>query len=387
MKSYRLKPLLLALSMILPSIAFAEESYEGKSQAEINKQGKGFANSLNMGAPTSESSNSVSGMFTGSASTYQGIANSTYNTNVIPSSLGNKNIQECTSMTQQEVNALINSTDANQKMRGIQCDAVRTNEKTNDMMETRRIDPKKDSLITTFNENQKKAAQRDENGKISITCNTVSGGSGAKLEESCIIVSTPTVKSCKSNLVVTCVDTIKNKVINDRTTECGNGKLGVDPDQKTPQVTFDVNAGTLYANLYGGERKFFVVDKDKAIAKGGKFIVTQTYASAGRFFASGNSFYVNGTKVYSNKNKGTINHNINVNHLIKNGWNIIKYSGISKNKSMTMRVPFFDKKGDECNLVCTEVWDMTCTEELMHDDGIEDDGSTDYDEDNKIVYQ
>ena len=35
MKSYNLKPLLLALSMILPSIAFAEESYEGKSQAEI----------------------------------------------------------------------------------------------------------------------------------------------------------------------------------------------------------------------------------------------------------------------------------------------------------------------------------------------------------------
>lgn len=386
MKSFKLKPLLLVLSMVLPSIAFAEESYEGKSQAQINSQGKNFAKGLNMGAPTNESSGEVGGMFTGAANTYQSIANATYNTNVIPSALGKQNMQQCTSMTQEEVNALINSNDADQKMRGIECDAVRTNEKTNDLMETRRIDPKKDSLIKTFNENQKKVAQTDENGKISITCNTVSGGSGAKLEESCIIVSTPTVKSCKSNLVVTCVDTIKNKVINDRTTECGNGKLGVDPDQKMPEITFDVNAGTLYANLYGGERKFFVVDKDKAIAKGGKFIVTQTYASAGGLI-SGNRYYVNGTMVYSIKSGGTKNHNINVNHLIKNGWNTIKYSGISKKKSMRMSVPFFDKKGDECNLVCTEVWDMTCTEELMHDDGIEDDGSTDYDENNKIVYQ
>lgn len=385
MKSYKLKPLLLALSMILPSIAFAEESYEGKSQAEINKQGKNFAKGLNMGAPTNESSNGVGGMFTGAVSTYQSIANTTYNTNVIPSALGKQNIQECTSMTQEEVNALINSNDANQKMRGIECDAVRTNEKTNDLMETRRIDPKKDSLITTFNENQKKAIQTDENGKITISCNTVGGGSGAKLEESCIIVATPTVKTCKSNLVVTCVDTIKNKVINDRNTECGSGKVGVDPDQKQGDINFNVQAGTLSASVKSAQ-KFFVVDKDKAISKGANFVVTQTYASAGSIFYRSNAYYLNGTKVYSTTSKGNKYPNTNVNHLIVNGWNSISYVGNSKNASMYMKVPFFDKKGDECNLVCTDVWDMTCTEELMSDDGINDDGSADYDEKDKIIY-
>lgn len=385
MKSFKLKPLLLVLSMVLPSIAFAEESYEGKSQAQINSQGKDFAKGLNMGAPTNESSSGIIGMFMGVVSTYQSIANATYNTNVIPSALGKQNIQECTSMTQEEVNALINSNDADQKMRGIECDAVRTNEKTNDLMETRRIDPKKDSLITTFNENQKKAAQTDENGKITITCNTVGGGSGAKLEESCIIVSTPTVKSCKSNLVVTCIDTVKNKVINDRNTECGSGKVGVDPDQKQGDINFNVQAGTLSANVKSA-KKFFVVDKDKAISKGANFVLTQTYASAGGLFRR-NTFYLNGTNVYSTRSSGNKYHNTNVNHLIVNGWNSINYGvGVSTSASMYMKVPFFDKKGDECNLVCTDVWDMTCTEELMEDDGIEDDDSTDYDEDNKIIY-
>lgn len=386
MKSYKLKPLLLALSMILPSIAFAEESYEGKSQAEINKQGKNFAKGLNMGAPTNDSSSGIIGMFTGVVSTYQSIANATYNTNVIPSAIGKQNIQECTSMTQEEVNALINSNDANQKMRGIECDAVRTNEKTNDLMETRRIDPKKDSLIKTFNENQKKVAQTDENGKISITCNAVGGGSGAKLEESCIIVAAPTVKSCKSNLVVTCIDTVKNKVINDRNTECGSGKVGVDPDQKQGDINFNVQAGTLSSSVKGGARQFFVVDKDKAISKGANFVVTQTYASSSSIFYRGNAYYLNGTKVYSTNSKGNKYPNTNVNHLIVNGWNSISYVGNSKNASIYMKVPFFDKKGDECNLVCTDVWDMTCTEELMSDDGIDDDGSADYDEKNKIIY-
>lgn len=384
MKSFKLKPLLLVLSMVLPSIAFAEDSYEGKSQSQINSQGKNFAKGLNMGAPTNESSSGIIGMFTGVVSTYQSIANTTYNTNVIPSALGKQNIQECTSMTQEEVNALINSNDANQKMRGIECDAVRTNEKTNDLMETRRIDPKKDSLITTFNENQKKAIQTDENGKITITCNTVGGGSGAKLEESCIIVATPTVKTCKSNLVVTCIDTVKNKVINDRNTECGSGKVGVDPDQKQGDINFNVQAGTLSASVKGA-KKFFVVDKDKAISKGGNFVLTQTYASAGLIFSS-NTYRLNGTTVYSTRSKGNKYPNTNVNHLIVNGWNSISYVGYSNNASMYMKVPFFDKKGDECNLVCTDVWDMTCTEELMSDDGIDDDGSADYDEKDKIIY-
>lgn len=384
MESYKLKYLLLALSMISPSITFAE-TYEGKSQAEINKQGQNYAKSLNKGTPTNGSSNGVMGMFEGVENNYKNIANATYNTNVIPSSLGNQRIQECTSMTQQEINALLNSTDSNQRKRGIECDAVRTNEKTNDMMETRRIDPKKDSLITTFNENQKKAAQRDENGKISITCNTVNGGSGSKLEESCIIVSTPTVKSCKSNLTVTCIDTIKNKVINDRTTECGSGKIGVDPDQRVDSITFNVQAGTLSGSIKSSDKKFFVIEKDKAIAKGGNFVVTETYASAGSLLSS-NRFRVNGTIVYSTRNRGTKYHNINVNHLIVNGWNSISYLGSSNTATMKMSVPFLDNKGDECNLVCNEVWDMTCTEEIMQDDGIEDDGSTDYDENNKIVY-
>lgn len=384
MKSFKLKPLLLVLSMVLPSIAFAEDSYEGKSQSQINSQGKNFAKGLNMGAPTNESSSGVIGMFTGVVSTYQSIANTTYNTNKIPSALGKQNIQECTSMTQEEVNALINSNDADKKMRGIQCDAVRTNEKTNDLMETRRIDPKKDSLIKTFNENQKKVAQTDENGKITITCNTVGGGSGAKLEESCIIVAAPTVKSCKSNLVVTCIDTVKNKVINDRNTECGSGKVGVDPDQKQGDINFNVQAGTLSASVKGA-KKFFVVDKDKAISKGANFVLTQTYASGGGLFRR-NTYYLNGTNVYSTRNSGSKYPNANVNHLIVNGWNSISYSGSSTNASMYMKVPFFDKKGDECNLVCTDVWDMTCTEERMTDDGIDDDGSADYDENNKIIY-
>lgn len=386
MKSYKLKPLLLALSMILPSIAFAEESYEGKSQAEINKQGKNFAKGLNMGAPTNESSNGVGGMFTGAVSTYQSIANTTYNTNVIPSALGKQNIQECTSMTQEEVNALINSNDANQKMRGIECDAVRTNEKTNDLMETRRIDPKKDSLITTFNENQKKAIQTDENGKITISCNTVGGGSGAKLEESCIIVATPTVKTCKSNLVVTCVDTIKNKVINDRNTECGSGKIGVDPDQRVDSIGYNIATGEVYASTKDSDKKFFVIDKDKVIAKGGNFIVTQVYASAGMWFSYRNTWKVNGTTVYTHKSSGTRTINLNVNHLIQNGWNSLSYTGASSKSSISMNVPFLSDSGDECNLVCTDVWDMTCTEELMSDDGIDDDGSADYDEKDKIIY-
>ena len=74
MKSYKLKPLLLALSMILPSIAFAEESYEGKSQAEINKQGQNYAKSLNKGTPTNGSSNGVMGMFEGVENNYKNIA-------------------------------------------------------------------------------------------------------------------------------------------------------------------------------------------------------------------------------------------------------------------------------------------------------------------------
>lgn len=386
MRSYKLKPLLLGLSMILPSIAFAAESYEGKSQAEINKQGKDFAKGLNTGAPTSDANNGILGTSNSEVNTYQNIASNTYNTNVIPSSLGKQKIQKCTSMTQDEVNTLINSSNAEQKMLGIDCDAIRTNEKTNDLMETRRIDPKKDSLITTFNENQKKAVQTDENGKITITCNTVGGGSGAKLEESCIIVAAPTVKTCKSNLVVTCVDTIKNKVINDRTTECGSGKIGVDPDQRVDSIEYNIATGGVYANTVGSDKKFFVIDKDKAIAKGGNFIVTQVYASAGMWFTNGNNWRVNGTTVYTHRNSGTRTINLNVNHLIKNGWNSLSYLGISSQSSISMNVPFLSNSGDECNLVCTDVWDMTCTEELMKDDGIEDDGSIDYDEDNKTIY-
>lgn len=386
MRSYKLKPLLLGLSMILPSIAFAAESYEGKSQAEINKQGKDFAKGLNTGAPTSDANNGILGTSNSEVNTYQNIASNTYNTNVIPSSLGKQKIQKCTSMTQDEVNTLINSSNAEQKMLGIDCDAIRTNEKTNDLMETRRIDPKKDSLITTFNENQKKAVQTDENGKITITCNTVGGGSGAKLEESCIIVAAPTVKTCKSNLVVTCVDTIKNKVINDRTTECGSGKIGVDPDQRVDSIEYNIATGGVYANTVGSDKKFFVIDKDKAIAKGGNFIVTQVYASAGMWFTNGNNWRVNGTTVYTHRNSGTRTINLNVNHLIKNGWNSLSYSGISSQSSISMNVPFLSNSGDECNLVCTDVWDMTCTEELMKDDGIEGDGSIDYDEDNKTIY-
>jgi hypothetical protein len=372
--------------MILPSIAFAAESYEGKSQAEINKQGKDFAKGLNTGAPTSDANNGILGTSNSEVNTYQNIASNTYNTNVIPSSLGKQKIQKCTSMTQDEVNTLINSSNAEQKMLGIDCDAIRTNEKTNDLMETRRIDPKKDSLITTFNENQKKAVQTDENGKITITCNTVGGGSGAKLEESCIIVAAPTVKTCKSNLVVTCVDTIKNKVINDRTTECGSGKIGVDPDQRVDSIEYNIATGGVYANTVGSDKKFFVIDKDKAIAKGGNFIVTQVYASAGMWFTNGNNWRVNGTTVYTHRNSGTRTINLNVNHLIKNGWNSLSYLGISSQSSISMNVPFLSNSGDECNLVCTDVWDMTCTEELMKDDGIEDDGSIDYDEDNKTIY-
>lgn len=354
MKLNKFKPLLLIASMALPSILFAE-TYEGKSQAEINKQGKDFTNNLNKGAPTGDSSNSVGGMFGDSENKYQNIANATYNTNVIPTSLGKKNIQECTSMTQEEVNALINSGDAEKKMRGIECDAVRTNEQTNDLMETRRIDPKKDSLITTFNENQQKAAQTDSKGNVSITCNTSSTGGNSKLEESCIIVATPTLKTCFNKLTVACIEKYSNQAVTNKASHCRD-EIGIDPSKTEGGASFDIANQAVHMSGNSGNRAFFVKNKDEAIAKYGNFYRTWIEG-----WKSGKRTYFNGREIW--KGKGGSGAVENWNSMIVEGWNTLSWDG---GASLSIKGPFFQDR-TPCEVVCNDVWDMVCSEEIITD--------------------
>jgi len=356
MRSYKLKPLLLGLSMILPSIAFAAESYEGKSQAEINKQGKDFAKGLNTGAPTSDANNGILGTSNSEVNTYQNIASNTYNTNVIPSSLGKQKIQECTSMTQDEVNTLINSSNAEQKMLGIDCDAIRTNEKTNDLMETRRIDPKKDSLITTFNENQKKVAQTDSKGKVSITCNTSSAGENSKLEESCIIVATPTLKTCFNKLTVACIEKYTNQAVTNKASHCRD-EIGIDPSKTERGAIFDIANQTVHMSGNSGSRAFFVKNKDEAIAKYGNFYRTWIEG-----WKSGKRTYFNGREIW--KGKGGSGVVENWNSIIVEGWNTLSWDG---GASLSIKGPFFQDR-TPCEVVCNDVWDMVCSEEIITDD-------------------
>lgn len=373
----KLKRTILIMCLFsISGFSFAE-TYEGKSQVEINNAGKSFTNSINQGAPTASTGNTLLSTLGNIAGIYNSIANSTYNTNVIPSHLGHDKIFECTSYTQEEVNAMINSPNAQIKTAGIECDAVRTNERVNDELENKRIDPKKDNLITTFNENQKNAVQRDNNGEISITCSTSSGNTNSVINESCIIVSSPKIKSCLNTLSVVCTDQLTNKVITDINTECRGDVYGVDPSKGSGNPTFNIPNGKLETHFNHGVVKFWVEDKDRAIGEGGNFILNRYYGEGVSFWHS-TILRLNGERIAYHRGDGDSWHNFNVNHLIVNGWNTVTHTG-ARNSFAVFLVPYFEDT-KACDLVCKDTWTMQCTESDMEDDINEADDLTDYDE-------
>ena len=196
----------LLTSLLLLSfsgVSYAATSLAGKSQQELNKIGQSEAKQTKAIKGFTINDSNLRTINPNYAETD---LTSTYNAMKAPTEAGSAKKWQCLSYTDAQIQQMYKSATATDKQLAVDCDAIRSAEKTNDKMDGNYGDPLENALVKMFTERQNEQIKNGASGDINIECSPLGGAGGPETEEVCTVQLLPVEKTCSRELKVVCYD-------------------------------------------------------------------------------------------------------------------------------------------------------------------------------------